>query len=381
MSGLKTVCYRETGRFNDRDGSPETVAEPLADTRGLSIFRGGRLENGVWDRFNAVGDSAQNGAGYFRAIDTLTFIKKQVSEQVFYEFDVNEIVPIAVGDGAFSDDILTYRSFSNSGDFEAGLIRTGANQSRLARSETSVDSVSLPTYIWAKAVDYSIIDIEKALQANNWDIILAKHRARAKDWQLGIQLLALLGSKIDANLPGLLTGNVGTTDTSTIAALIKTKNAADFNTFVSNLIGVYFTNSNSTRMPDTFLIPMQEMLGFGSLTPGVIGAGEGTYPISKIKFLLEAFKEVTKNPNFKIIGNAYCDVAVNKALRGIDKNLYLLYRHDPESVRMDIPVWPITTQPGSVNNFQFEDVSYGQLTGVGYYRPLEATLFTNTVGA
>ena len=72
---------------------------------------------------------------------------------------------------------------------------------------------------------------------------------------------------------------------------------------------------------------------------------------------------------------------MNNALRGINKNLYLLYRHDPESVRMDIPVWPITTQPGTNNNFQFEDVAYGQLTGVGYYRPLEAVLFTHTVAA
>ena len=374
--GLKTIINRDTGRFNDR-GAPVFEAEPMHDTRGLSIFRGGRMENGCWDRFNALGDSPENGAGYFRAIDTLTYIKKQVSEQKFYEFDINEIVPIAVGDGAFSDDILTYRSFSNSGDFESGLIRTGTNQSRLARSETSVDSVSLATYIWAKAVDYSIIDIEKALQANNWDIILAKHKARAKDWQLGLQLLAILGSKVDTNLPGLLTGNVGTTDTGTIAGFLRDTDAATFNTLVAKLMGVYFGDTNSTVLPDTFLIPMQDWLGLASLTPGTVG----TFPMPKIEYLLNAFKLVTRNPNFKIIGNAYCDKAVNNSLRSINLNEYLLYRKDPESVRMDIPVWPITTQPGTVNNFTFEDVAYGQLTGVGYYRPLEAVKFTHAVAA
>jgi hypothetical protein len=374
--GLKTIINRDTGRFNDR-GAPVIEAEPMRDTRGLSIFRGGRMENGCWDRFNATGDSPENGAGYFRAIDTLTFIKKQVSEQKFYEFDINEIVPIAVGDGAFSDDILTYRSYSNSGDFESGLIRTGTNQSRLARSETSVDSVSLATYIWAKAVDYSIIDIEKAIQANNWDIILAKHKARAKDWQLGLQLLAILGSKVDTNLPGLLTGNVGTTDTGTIAGFLRDMDAATFNTLVAKLMGVYFGDTNSTVLPDTFLIPMQDWLGLASLTPGTVG----TFPMPKIEYLLNAFKLVTRNPNFKIIGNAYCDKAVNNSLRSINLNEYLLYRKDPESVRMDIPVWPITTQPGTVNNFTFEDVAYGQLTGVGYYRPLEAVKFTHAVAA
>ena len=69
------------------------------------------------------------------------------------------------------------------------------------------------------------------------------------------------------------------------------------------------------------------------------------------------------------------------ALRGIAYNMYMLYRKDPTSVRMDIPVWPITTQPGTVNNFQFEDVAFGQLTGVGYYRPLEATKFTHAGSA
>ena len=374
---LRTVQYRDTGRLNDKDGTPELAPEPMRDTRGLSIFRGGRMENGPWDRFNALGDSAENGAGYFRAIDTLTYIKKQVSEQKFYEFDVNALVPIAVGDGAFADDILTYRSFSNSGSFESGLIRTGTNQSRLARSETSVDSVSLPTWIWANAVDYSIIDIEKALQANNWDIILAKHTARAKNWQLGIQLIALLGSKVSTDLPGLLTGNVGTTDTGTITGFLRTMDAATFNTLVADLMGVYFGDTNSTVLPDTFLIPMQDFLGLASMTPGTIGA----QPIPKIEYLLNAFKLVTSNPNFKIVGNAYCDKAVNNTLRSINLNEYLLYRNDPTSVRMDIPVWPITTQPGTVNNFNFEDVAYGQLTGVGYYRPLEAVKFTHAVAA
>ena len=347
----------------------------MSDTRGMSIFRGGRMENGVWDRWNATGDSPQSGAGYFRAIDTLTYIKKQVSEQKFYEFDVEEIVPTVIGDGAFSDDIMTYRSFSNTGDFESGLIRTGANNARLARSETSVDSVSLNTYIWAKAIDYSIIDIEKALQANNWDIILAKHKARAKDWQIGIQQLALLGSKVDSGLPGILTGNVGTTDTGTIATFIKRMDTTSFPALVANLMAVYFGDTNSTVLPDTFLIPMQDWLGLAVPVPGTVVLRP------MISYLEEAFKLVTRNPNFKILGNGYCDKAVNNALRGINKNLYLLYRHDPESVRMDIPVWPITTQPGTNNNFQFEDVAYGQLTGVGYYRPLEAVLFTHTVAA
>jgi hypothetical protein len=45
---------------------------------------------------------------------------------------------------------------------------------------------------------------------------------------------------------------------------------------------------------------------------------------------------------------------------------------------MDIPVDFTTTQPNSINNFSFEDVAYGQYTGVGFYRALETLLFTHS---
>ena len=88
----------------------------------------------------------------------------------------------------------------------------------------------------------------------------------------------------------------------------------------------------------------------------------------------EAFKKLC-GPNFKIIGNAYADAANNNSLRGLNKNVYALYRHDPEALRMDIPVDYTVTQPNSVDNFHFQDVAYAQLTGVGFYKPLETLLF------
>jgi DNA topoisomerase 2-associated protein PAT1 len=43
--------------------------------------------------------------------------------------------------------------------------------------------------------------------------------------------------------------------------------------------------------------------------------------------------------------------------------------------RRDVPVDFTVTQPQTLNNWQFEDVAYAQLTGVGFYKPLETLLF------
>jgi hypothetical protein len=43
---------------------------------------------------------------------------------------------------------------------------------------------------------------------------------------------------------------------------------------------------------------------------------------------------------------------------------------------MNIPVDYTVTQANSVNNFQFQDVAYGQYTGLTVLRNLELLLFT-----
>jgi hypothetical protein len=168
-----------------------------------------------------------------------------------------------------------------------------------------------------------------------------------------------------------------TINTSLISAALSGLNAANFATFVQTLISTYFTATASTQMPTTFVIPYSDFLGLQTMTPNVIGAGEGTFPISKLDFLLRAFKAATQNPNFEIKPLAYCDKENNSTRInvGTGKQCYILFNKDPESIRMDIPVDYTTTQPNSVNNFQFQNVGYGQYTGVGVYRNLEVLYF------
>ncbi len=42
---------------------------------------------------------------------------------------------------------------------------------------------------------------------------------------------------------------------------------------------------------------------------------------------------------------------------------------------MDIPVDFTVTQPGTLDNFHFQDTAYAQMTGLQFFKPLETLLF------
>lgn len=333
-------------------------------------------------RLNSVGDFSDKTFGFQIATDTMTYIRKQVIPQTFYEVDggLSTYVPLAVGEGAFSENILTNLEFSSAGDFESGVINTGSNNDRLAQADGAVGSKTVKVATWAKGIGYSLVEIEQALMSNNWDLIAAKERARKTNWDLGLQAMTFLGLKSNpTDFPGLL-GNPEIGASTFITQPISTMNAAEFNTFVAQLINIYFANTNKTRKPDRFLIPQSDFFGLQTMVPNVIGTGEGTYPVTKLAFLLQAFKAATGNSNFQILPLAYCDADSNAAW-GLDKQIYLLYRFNNETVRMDIPVDYTITAANTMNGFQFQSAAYGQFTGVHFYKPLEAVEFSYIPGS
>ena len=373
MSGLKSVFLRPTGRFNSIG---EEEREPIfLDTRHtgkLSLTdRSGKLDM----RINAAAAGPENATGYQILTDTMTYIKQMESKQVYYELGSfgltpSSFIPVAVGEGAWASNILTRRVYSNAGDWEAGLVRQSSHGARQAAANPSMDSITLPTFIWEEGVEYNLAEIEQALQASNWDIIAAKHAARMKSWQQGIQILTFLGTK-STNMQGLFINTAVNVNTTFITAYISGLNAGNFLTFVQGILQQYWTNTNSTVLPTHFVIPMLDYLGLMTLVPG----SAGTFPVPMLTYLENAFKTLC-GPNFKIYGNPYADKTNANSLRGYNYNTYALYRYDPEGLRMDIPVDYTVTQPNSLDNFHFYDSAYAQLTGVGFYKPLETLLFT-----
>ena len=287
---MKSVLYRPTGKFTTQGARPKLANREIVrnneifapdflepfDLHRKSIFVNGDRENGVDLRLNAVGDSADSSTGYQIVTDTLTFIKQQISDQVFYKVAPAEYMPVVVGEGSMSANLLFNRSFNNAEDFEAGNIRTAVGEARLSVADAAVDGVTSPVMNGAKKVGYTLFEVEQALRANTWDPIMAKHKSRKENWDLGIQATAFLGLATDTRFAGLLNQPSVNTNTSLITGYIKNMNAAALQTFVAGLLSAYFTNTNSTRVPNRFVIPALDYLGLTELTTGTVG----TYPLS-----------------------------------------------------------------------------------------------------
>lgn len=308
-------------------------------------------------------------AGYEQTISTLTDIKRDVISQVFYTVGENQgglgaFVPIKTGEGAFTEESLYYRNFKLDGNFASGIMGQGAG-TRKGKTNVGYDSVRLPNFFWSGEMDYSIIELEQANRnlGSVINLITQREEARKTEWDIGIQDTALVGQPELADIDGLLTLSGITTDVSTLTKPLSAMTATEINTFAKNIVKVYFQNTNQTRMPDTFCIPTADFLGLPSFV------AENQPLISKSTFLEQAFKEATQNPNFKVTHTAYNnkDFVQNP----LGKNRYVLYRNDSKTLEMNLPIDYTTTTFGTVNNFDFSNVAYGQFSGIIAKRPQE----------
>jgi hypothetical protein len=345
-----------------QNGRGEREVEAVNSTQGLSLF-------------NASGDISDQSTGFKYAIDTMAFIKAEVTKQKFYTVPFADIIPTAVGRGNWSDQIFTNVSFSNAGPFAQGFIDTGLN-TRFAGVDAAVAQKSQYVRTWAKQLTYSIVEVQQALQANNWDPIMAKANAIKENYDLGIQALAFNGVTGDTQMTGLLNNAGVTIDSTTISKKISAMSAAELATLVQALIASYYLGltpfttdmgANITAMPDTFVMPLSDFLGLATPFPGTVG----TYPLPMIDYLEMAFKKQTQNPNFKIVPVAYCESQYS--VSGTFE--YCLFRKDPRSLMLELPIGFTTTQANTLNNFNFQSVAYARVAGVGVFRNAEVRYY------
>jgi hypothetical protein len=315
---------------------------------------------------NSNGDIAPSTLGYQYTIQTTTLIRAKVIEQKFYEVPPADFVPIVIGEGAWLESIQTNLVYDSAGDFEDGVISL-SDPSDLAQVSAGLAPVPAKIVTWAKGYQYSTPEVDKALAANNWDVITAKQSVLKRNWDLGIQKIAFLGMKSDlSGVPGLLSNTNVNVNSSIITQALSSLNPTQFAAFVQAILADYFSNSNSTVLPDTFVIPMDDFLGLGVPV-------SASFPnIMMIDYLLESFRKLTGNANFQLKGVLYGKQSVNAGYWAtLGTNRYCLYRKNPETIRMDLPVDFILNAPNTGNNFLWEGVGVGQLTGAIAYRPAE----------
>lgn len=342
----------------DREYGFNKIGEPILLTEREQI-----IANNLQGEFNAK----YNALGAEVNITTLTTIMKKVSMQKFFRIPPADYLPVRVGEGAWSSNLLTYRSFNIADDFSTGIVNTGANNTRLAVADAGVDAVPINVYNWAKEIGWTIMDLEQASKAGNWDLVTAKEKARKTNWDLGIQQVAFLGLKGNSNVLGLLNQSGITTNTTALTVPLKTLTADNLSIFMGNLLDLYRTNCSRSAMPTHFAIPESDYLGLAL-------PSSSTFPVlSKLDLMQNTFRTMTQNKNFQILPCAYGDAAYNAGF--INKQCYALYNYEEESLRMDIPVDYTNSLANSLNNFSFNNVGYGQFTGALAYRPLELYYF------
>lgn len=310
-----------------------------------------------------------NSLGYEVSITTLTEVVKLISEQKFFEIPPADYLPIRVGQGAWSSNLVTYRSYAIGDNWETGILNLAGQSDRLAAADAGIDSLAIKVYNWAKSIFWSIPELEQASRSGNWDLIAAKEEARKKNWDLGVQRIAFLGinglNGVGGTAFGLLNQPTVNINTSIITAPISGMSTSALKTFTQSIVEAYRANCNRTAWPTHFVMPESDYNGLAS-------QASPDFPIkSTLELLEESFKLITRKPDFKILPCAYGDMNYS----GASTQVYALYNYDEKSIRMDIPVPYTTTLANSLNNFQFENVGFGQTTGVLAYRPLEGLYF------
>lgn len=310
-----------------------------------------------------------NSLGFDIPITVLTTILKDIIEQKFFEIAPADFIPVRVGEGSWSSVLTTYRSFVAADDFSTGVVNNGANNGKLAGADTGVDAVNIVVRNWAKSIGWNLMELNQAAKAGNWDLISAKELSRKKNWDLGIQKVAFLGLSGDAAVLGLLNQSGITENTTRIPVPLKGMSSADLKAFCSGIVEDYRSNNKRTAWPTHFAIPESDY-------NGLAGQASADFPIkSTLQLLEEMFQTITRNKNFKILPLAYADAAYNS----LSKQVYTLYNSVQDSIRMDIPVQYTNTVANSIDNFSFQNVGYGQFTGLQAYRPLEMMYFTHVL--
>lgn len=326
-----------------------------------------------------------NALGFEINITTLTTVMKKITSQKYYEIAFADFLPVRVGEGAWSTNLVTYRDYSignPASNFLQSALNQGVDNVRLSKSDTGIDSLSLPVFNWAGGISWNLLQLNQAAKSGSWDLVSSKERSRKKEWDLGLQQIAFLGSVGGAATSalanqclGLLNQNLDsqigsqipvstTVITQPIYKLASSPNS--FNTLLQSLLNSYRVSSFYSAWPTAFIMPESDYLGCAS-------ASSPSFPlISILDYLQNTFRTMTGNQNFKIMPLRYCDAAVSGGLN----QQYVLLNQVEESVRMDIPVDYTNTLANSIDNFAFQNAAYGQFTGVKAYRPQELQYFT-----
>lgn len=292
-------------------------------------------------------------------VTLLTLIERNVSQQKFYQINPEDFIPMDKTQGGFADYMTVLRSYINAeGNIESWERGLDADNARRGQVGSKLESVSLKIHNLDKMVSYSLFEIRQSQQTGAWNIVTEKERARKIDHDISVQRALLLGTD---NHKGLLNQTEVATDTALLTKKISTMSAAEFKTFLSNMLPTFYTQSGMTALPDTLAIAPSDYLALGV-------AVDEQYPVfTTMKQRLEdVFKEMTGNANAKIVPLAYCEPQFHNG-----QFKYVLYRRDIDTVRAYMPFEYNVVQGATVDGMNYQNTAWSRVSDVFVNRPAE----------
>ena len=320
---------------------------------------------------NAAAFATPNAYGLEKTITTLTQIVADVQRQKFYTVaePLTSYVPIEMGTGAYSKQLFQYAVAQVGDNFEAGIIQPGNGINKDASLDITIDGVSIKNNFWRMKYEATKEILEMArVNAQTFSYIEEQERARLKTSQLGIQKILFKGTDDGLNT-GLLNNANVTVNTSLLPANLSAMNITQLTNFAKTAINTFFTNSNSTTFPNTWLMPTSDYMSLGvPINP--------EYPIGTIReFLERAFTDAGAPADFKILHTVY-----NNTASTTGAGRHVLYNRDADVLTMYIPK-PYTPYPlypvGSLDMISDAEM---QFTGVWVKRPQEMLYMDVTAG-
>ena len=301
-------------------------------------------------------------AGVKQTVDTLTDIVAGVVEAKYYELagqKPSDFINIDVGRGAYAGQIFQFASAYVGATFDECIINpasTGVHNN--ATADIVVDGMSIKNNFYRQK--YSISQEELKMAAINkvaFDVVEQKEKARAKNWQLGIQNVLFNGLK-DGSAKGLLNQTDVTVNTSLLPVKIEQMTVAQLKELAGKVISTYFNNANGTYMPNRWLMPTNTFMALG------VPYGD-TFGMPTIREVLEnALKAAGAPADFRIVHALYA----NDAATG-GRGRHALYNTDVDNIVMYIPKQytphPLYAQ-GSLDMISDAE---GQFTGVQLKKP------------
>ena len=300
--------------------------------------------------------------GMEQVITTLTQLVAGIQRQKFYtvQGSLTDYVPVEMGTGAYSTNIVQTAIAQVGDNFETGIVQPGNGINKDANIDIVVDNISIRNNFWRMKYQATKELIEMARRnVINFSYIDEQERARLRTFQLGIQDVMFRGTSDGLNR-GLLNQDEVTVNTSLLPADIASMTLEQYTNFAKTAIATYFANTNSTVFPNTWLMPTSDFMALGvPVNPA--------YPIGTVReFLENAFRQAGAPADFRILHTVY-----NQTAGANGQARHVLYNRDSDTLTMYLPK-PYTPYPlypaGSLDMLSDAEA---QFTGVWVKRPKE----------